>query len=156
LTSICKEGSFSADRYLKGTTSMNVAAQIGLSEESQGGADDWNAGNCPVRDVLNHIAGKWATLILQALAERPCRFGELRRLVPDISQRMLTQTLRDLQRDGYIDRTVFPTKPPSVEYSMTALGRSLYEPLERVLSWAADNHPAVKEARAKFDASELA
>ncbi|WP_296084974.1 helix-turn-helix domain-containing protein [uncultured Agrobacterium sp.] len=108
--------------------------------------------NCPVRDLLNHIGGKWSTLLLQALAERPYRFGELRRMVPDISQRMLTQTLRDLQRDGYIHREVFPTKPPSVEYSMTALGRSLYLPLSQVINWALDNHDAVKQARTKFDA----
>lgn len=116
----------------------------------------WDAGNCPVRDVMNQIAGKWSTLLLEALAQRPYRFGELRRLVPDISQRMLTQTLRDLQRDGYIDRQVFPTKPPSVEYSMTELGHSLFAPLSKVLAWAGDNHAAVKAARARFDASELA
>jgi DNA-binding HxlR family transcriptional regulator len=117
---------------------------------------NWDAGNCPVRDVMNQIAGKWSTLLMQALAERPYRFGELRRLVPDISQRMLTQTLRDLQRDGYIDRQVFPTKPPSVEYSMTDLGRSLFEPLSKVLIWASDNHAAVRAARMKFDETELA
>ena len=116
----------------------------------------WDAGNCPVRDVMNQIAGKWSTLILKALADKPYRFGELRRLVPDISQRMLTQTLRDLQRDGYIGREVFPTKPPSVEYRMTELGHSLFEPLSKVLDWAANNHSAVKAARVKFDESELA
>ncbi|MND44504.1 putative HTH-type transcriptional regulator YtcD [compost metagenome] len=115
----------------------------------------WDAGNCPVRDVMNQIAGKWSTLLLEALAQRPYRFGELRRLVPDISQRMLTQTLRDLQRDGYIDRQVFPTKPPSVEYRMTDLGHSFFAPLSKVLAWAGENHAAVKAARAKYDASEL-
>ncbi len=75
---------------------------------------------------MQQIGGKWSTLMLEALSQRPYRFGELRRMIPDISQRMLTQTLRDLQRDGYIEREVFPTKPPSVEYRMTDLGRSLY------------------------------
>lgn len=107
--------------------------------------------NCPVRDLLSHIGGKWSTLLLQALAERPYRFGELRRMVPDISQRMLTQTLRDLQRDGYIHREVFPTKPPSVEYSMTPLGRSLYRPLSEVINWALENHDAVVAARKRFE-----
>jgi DNA-binding HxlR family transcriptional regulator len=65
----------------------------------------------------------------------------------------LTQTLRNLQRDGYVDRQVFPTKPPSVEYSMTDLGRSLFEPLSKVLQWAEENHASVKAARARFDAS---
>jgi len=114
----------------------------------------WDAGNCPVRDVINQIAGKWSTLLLQALAEKPYRFGELRRLVPDISQRMLTQTLRDLQRDGYIEREVFPTKPPSVEYRMTDLGRSLFEPLSKVLQWATENHESVKAARLRYDQEE--
>ncbi|WP_245450442.1 winged helix-turn-helix transcriptional regulator [Neorhizobium sp. SOG26] len=112
--------------------------------------------NCPVRDVMDRIAGKWSTLLLEALAQRPYRFGELRRLVPDISQRMLTQTLRDLQRDGYIDRQVFPTKPPSVEYRMTDLGHSLFQPLAQVLLWAEQNHASVKAARQRYDESELA
>lgn len=107
--------------------------------------------NCPVRDLLSQIGGKWATLLLEALAEKPYRFGQLKRMVPDISQRMLTQTLRDLQRDGYIEREVFPTKPPSVEYRMTPLGRSLYEPLSKVILWALDNQQAVRAARVEFD-----
>lgn len=109
--------------------------------------------NCPVRDMMQQIGGKWSTLLLEALAQRPYRFGELRRMIPDISQRMLTQTLRDLQRDGYVDREVFPTKPPSVEYSMTELGRSLYQPLAQLLNWAEANHDAVRAARAHFDAT---
>ncbi|MGR9246977.1 winged helix-turn-helix transcriptional regulator [Rhizobium leguminosarum] len=108
-------------------------------------------GNCPVRDMMQQIGGKWSTLLLEVLADRPYRFGELRRMIPDISQRMLTQTLRDLQRDGYIDREVFPTKPPSVEYSMTELGRSLYQPLSQLLNWAEANHDAVRAARSQFD-----
>lgn len=132
----------------------NGAARKVAPDGQECGTSNWNAGNCPVRDVINQIAGKWSTLILQALAAQPYRFGELRRLVPDISQRMLTQTLRDLQRDGYIEREVFPTKPPSVEYRMTDLGRSLFEPLSKVLIWAEDNHAAIRAARTKFDASE--
>jgi DNA-binding HxlR family transcriptional regulator len=107
-----------------------------------------------VRDVVQNIFGKWTALLMMALAERPYRFGELRRLVPDISQRMLTQTLRDLQRDGYVHREVFPTKPPSVEYSLTDLGRSMFGPLHQLLQWAELNHAAVREARAGFDTDE--
>lgn len=110
--------------------------------------------NCPVRDLIAQIGGKWSTLLLEALAQKPYRFGELRRMVPDISQRMLTQTLRDLQRDGYVEREVFPTKPPSVEYRMTDLGRSLYGPLAQLLNWAEANHDAVRAARKKFDETE--
>lgn len=121
----------------------------------QGNFGDLNFDNCPVRDVLSQIGGKWATLLMEALADKPYRFGQLRRLVPDISQRMLTQTLRDLQRDGYVHREVFPTKPPSVEYSMTPLGRSLYEPVSQVVLWALNNHDAVRKARVRFDTHEL-
>jgi DNA-binding HxlR family transcriptional regulator len=118
--------------------------------ESGGG----NIANCPVRDVIQGISGKWNTLLMSALAEKPYRFGELRRLVPDISQRMLTQTLHDLQRDGYVHREVFPTKPPGVEYSLTDLGRSMFGPLHQLLLWAEFNHGAVRSARAAFDAVE--
>ena len=111
--------------------------------------------NCPVRDVLQQIGGKWATLLMTALAEKPHRFGALRRMVPDISQRMLTQTLRDLQRDGYVDRTVFATTPPSVEYRLTELGRSLYQPVALLLDWANANHEAVRAARSRFDEAAL-
>ncbi|MEB2843300.1 transcriptional regulator [Rhizobiales bacterium RZME27] len=131
---------------------MNTNVRIPQFVGKECDMSNWDAGNCPVRDVINQISGKWSTLLLQALAGRPYRFGELRRLVPDISQRMLTQTLRELQRDGYIDREVFPTKPPSVEYRMTELGMSLFLPLSQVLDWAEANHAAVKAARVRFDA----
>jgi DNA-binding HxlR family transcriptional regulator len=109
--------------------------------------------NCPVRDMMQQIGGKWATLMLEALSKRHYRFGELRRMIPDISQRMLTQTLRDLQRDGYVEREVFPTKPPSVEYRMTELGHSLYGTLALLLNWAEANHDAVRAARVRFDST---
>ena len=112
---------------------------------------DLDFSNCPVRDMMQQIGGKWSTLLLEVLAAESRRFGELRRMLPDISQRMLTQTLRDLQRDGYVNREVFPTKPPSVEYSMTDLGRSLYQPLSQLLNWAEANHDAVRAARSRFD-----
>lgn len=116
------------------------------------GNDTASLADCPVRSVIDHIGGKWSTLLLILLWERPYRFGELRRLVPDISQRMLTQTLRELQRDGYVLRTVFPTKPPSVEYRLTDLGQSLFKALAGLLEWAEMNFLAVREARQRFDA----
>lgn len=112
------------------------------------------AERCPVRTVIDQIGGKWTTLILLALAEQPYRFGALRRLVPDISQRMLTQTLRDLERDGYVLRSVFPTKPPSVEYRLTDLGQSLFSALGVLVTWAETHHQAVKAARARFDSRD--
>jgi DNA-binding HxlR family transcriptional regulator len=113
--------------------------------------------NCPVRNVLDVINGRWSPLLMMALAERPYRFGELRRLVPDISQRMLTQTLHELQRDGYVNREVFPTKPPGVEYSLTELGQSMFKALFVLIQWVEDNQSAVLGARREFDSErELA
>jgi DNA-binding HxlR family transcriptional regulator len=120
------------------------------------GVADGGLANCPIRNVVQNIFGKWSALLLMALAEKPYRFGELRRLVPDISQRMLTQTLRDLQRDGYVHREVFPTKPPSVEYSLTDLGRSMFDSLNMLLQWAETNFDGVRAARERFDAAEAA
>ena len=103
-----------------------------------------------VRDVMDHISGKWTSLLLFALAARPHRFGELKRAVPDISQRMLTQSLRDLQRDGLISRHVFATVPPSVEYRLTPLGESLMPALHGLMIWANAHHAAIRAARAAF------
>jgi DNA-binding HxlR family transcriptional regulator len=108
-------------------------------------------GNCPVRQVLDQVGSKWASLILMFLALRPHRFGELRRAVPDISQRMLTQTLRDLQRDGLISRAVFPTVPPSVEYSLTPMGESLLVPLIGLVDWAQNHLSGITAAREAYD-----
>jgi DNA-binding HxlR family transcriptional regulator len=120
----------------------------------RGEADEASAPlTCPVRDVLHRVGDKWSTLILSVLAARPQRFGALRRSIPDISQRMLTQTLRNLQREGLLDRRVFPTKPPSVEYSLTALGTSLLALLHELIRWADANRAEVHRARARFDAA---
>ncbi|WP_318011323.1 winged helix-turn-helix transcriptional regulator [Brenneria tiliae] len=107
---------------------------------------------CPVRDVLDRIGDKWSTLLIVALAAGPRRFNNLRRLVPDISKRMLTQTLRDLERDGLITRHVFATKPPSVEYRLSELGRSLLDPLDVLIAWADERHEDIRLARRRFDA----
>ena len=110
--------------------------------------------NCPVRVVLAPLGSKWSPLVLQLLSERPYRFSELRRLVPDISQRMITQTLRDLERDGYVQREVLPTKPPSVTYSLTPMGHSLFDSYRHLLQWADANHDAVLAARAEFEGNQ--
>ncbi|MEC9344194.1 MAG: helix-turn-helix domain-containing protein [Pseudomonadota bacterium] len=107
--------------------------------------------NCPVRDVLDNVAGKWNSLLLLALLDGAKRFSALKREIPDISQRMLTQTLRDLERDGYISRTVYPTKPPSVEYALTGLGRSFLEVMRPLVAWSTQNHAAIRAARDAFD-----
>ena len=116
--------------------------------------ESFDAGNCPVRDVLGQLGDKWSTLIIGLLGEKAHRFGELRRSIPDISQRMLTQTLKDLQRDGLVDRTVFATVPPSVEYKLTPLGRSLLSPLGMLIEWAETHHGAIRLARQAYESGE--
>jgi DNA-binding HxlR family transcriptional regulator len=108
---------------------------------------------CPIRNVLDRIGDKWTSLTLVALAATPRRFSELHRIMPDISKRMLTQTLRGLERDGLATRHVFPTKPPSVEYRLSPLGRSVLGPLAALIEWADQNYPTIREARAQFDAA---
>jgi len=111
------------------------------------------SGNCPVRELLDRIADKWTTLIIGILgqAEGPVRFGELRRSVAGISQKMLAQTLRDLERDGLVTRTLYPEIPPRVEYSLTPLGRTLDEPLSALARWAQRHMPEVRAAQETFD-----
>lgn len=114
-------------------------------------AAGFDAAACPVRNVLDRIGDKWTMLTLAALAATPRRFSELHRIMPDISKRMLTQTLRDLERDGLATRHVFPTKPPRVEYRLSLLGQSVLEPLATLVRWAEDNHSNIRTARARFD-----
>jgi DNA-binding HxlR family transcriptional regulator len=120
--------------------------------------DRWNAavglpGPCPVRDVLDKIGDKWSMLLVMTLAAGPRRFNQLHREVPDISQKMLTQTLRDLQRDGLVLRQVFDTKPPSVEYRLSELGHSLIVPFGTLIEWANQSISGINEARTAFDRS---
>lgn len=114
-------------------------------------AESGGAVHCPVRDVLDRIGDKWSILMIMTLAARPQRFSELHRAVRDISKRMLTQTLRDLERDGLITRHVFPTKPPSVEYGLSPLGRSLLEPMAGLIEWADRRYSDIHAARVRFD-----
>lgn len=108
-------------------------------------------GTCPVRHVLDRIGDKWSMLLVMTLASGPRRFNQLHREIPDISQKMLTQTLRDLQRDGLVARRVFDTKPPSVEYQLTELGQSLIVPFGHLIEWANASIPAIEVSRASFD-----
>lgn len=108
--------------------------------------------NCPVRKVLDHVAAKWTTLVLLELVDSPRRFNALGRLLPDISKRMLTQTLRELERDGIVRRQVFDTAPPSVEYSLTSLGQTLIPPLLGLVDWAEANQTTINSAQQTYDA----
>ena len=110
-------------------------------------------GDCRVvSETLARIGDKWTVLVVELLRDGPIRFNEIRRAVNGISQRMLTLTLRELERDGLVTRTVYPTIPPRVEYELTKLGRTLYEPLASVAAWVRENRPTIEAARKAFDA----
>ncbi|MDE2445813.1 MAG: helix-turn-helix transcriptional regulator [Alphaproteobacteria bacterium] len=110
---------------------------------------------CPVRDVLDRVGDKWSALVVRELSVGPRRFGVQRRSIEDISQRMLTETLRNLQRDGFISRTVIPVSPPQVEYALTDLGLSLQHALGGLARWSEQNHAAIRQARVAFDQTQL-
>jgi DNA-binding HxlR family transcriptional regulator len=104
-----------------------------------------------ISDVLARIGDKWSVLVVSRLGERPLRFNELRRSIGGISQRMLTLTLRGLERDGLVTRTVFATVPPRVDYALTALGRDLLAPVSALGEWATRNQAKIANARERFD-----
>lgn len=108
--------------------------------------------DCPIRDVLDRMGDAWSVLVLIELAKGPCRFNALLRVVGGISQRMLSVTLRTLERDGIVARRVLPLTPPQVEYSLTEVGQSLNDTLATLRQWAVQNQAAVRQARAAYDA----
>lgn len=136
--------------------------QHASAAEIMDAVEDWRAiaarpdgvlEDCPVRGVLDKLGDKWSMLIVLTLSGGKLRFNELRRRIPDISQKMLTQTLRELQRDGLVARHVHPTVPPSVEYELSALGASLLIPFGHLVVWAETNGEAIARARSQFDAA---
>jgi DNA-binding HxlR family transcriptional regulator len=108
---------------------------------------------CPTREALNLIADKWSALLVRLLGERSHRFNELRRTVGGISPKVLAERLRDLERDGIVYRTVYQSVPPSVEYGLTPLGKSLHAPLNAVTHWAERHIRGIHAARARYDGS---
>lgn len=109
--------------------------------------------NCmAAREVLNIVGDKWSVLVVERLGREPRRFSELKRSIEGISQRMLTLTLRNLERDGLLTRTVFPTIPPRVDYALTPLGRTLLEPVQALAAWALAHREQMQAARDRFDA----
>jgi DNA-binding HxlR family transcriptional regulator len=105
-----------------------------------------------VADVLARIGDKWTVYVVRLLSDGSMRFNEIKRAIPAISQRMLTLTLRGLERDGLVTRTIYPTIPPRVDYELTDLGRTLIETLGALGTWAVANRASVEKARASFDA----
>lgn len=114
---------------------------------------DNDVDNCPIRQVLSQVTGKWQMLIVLALEDGGLRFGALKRTVGDITQRVLTENLRKLERDGYLTRTVDAGPPVSVTYALTETGEELMEHLKTFTAWAAQTHPRVRMARSAFDAT---
>ena len=113
----------------------------------------WQVENCPVRTILDRFGDKWSILVIMILGEyETLRFNELNKLIEDVSQKMLTVTLRTLEADGLVKRTIYPEVPPRVEYELTPLGRSLVPYVHSLTDWAKKNMPAIQKSRKKFSA----
>lgn len=110
----------------------------------------------PVREILERIGDRWSVAVVRTLGMRKMRFSELRRALDGISQKVMTSTLRGLERDGLVTRTQFPTIPPSVEYELTELGRDLWVPISALGQWAQQNRARIEAARADFDERQSA
>ena len=131
---------------------METMPDLMLDEDHLG---DLYSADCPCRDILDLVASKWSTLIIGVLENEPHRFGQLKRAVPGITQKMLTQTLRRLEKDGLVHREVHAQmRPPQVEYSLTDLGQSITEPLGAIRDWSEQHLPDVRRARRRFDELE--
>ncbi|MBX9760040.1 MAG: helix-turn-helix transcriptional regulator [Beijerinckiaceae bacterium] len=111
-----------------------------------------DGGLCPIRQILAKVMGKWQSLILLSLEDGPQRFSSVKRLIGDITQRVLTENLRDLERDGYITRDVRPGPPVEVHYQLTALGEDLVVRFKLLVSWAADHYDRITANRQAYDA----
>jgi DNA-binding HxlR family transcriptional regulator len=111
---------------------------------------------CPIRNVLDEVGNKWSLLVMLSLVGRRRRFMDVKRSIGDITQRVLTQTLRKLERDGYVSREVYPTSPPTVEYWLTPMGESLLEPMGKLVAWANKHFGKVMDSRKRFDTANPA
>jgi DNA-binding HxlR family transcriptional regulator len=118
---------------------------------SADGRYDVLAAACPTRQIVNRIGDRWSLLVLYALEHGTLRFQELRRTVEGVSQKMLTQTLRTLERDGLVERTIYASVPPKVEYSLTPLGHGLADRITSIREWAYANIDEIEDARREFD-----
>ncbi|GAA2607385.1 helix-turn-helix domain-containing protein [Streptomyces violaceus] len=107
--------------------------------------------DCQVRQILDRIADKWSLLVIALLENRRLRFTELRREIDGVSQRMLTVTLRSLERDGLVKRTVHPVVPPRVEYELTSLGRTLHTTIQSLVTWTEEHQDEIAAARTAYD-----
>ena len=120
--------------------------------QSQCGAFDVYDQGCPARVVLDHLGDKWALLVLDRLRDGPVRFNQVRRDIKGVSQKVLSQVLKRLERDGMVSRTAFPTVPVTVEYALTELGQTLTARVGPLLHWAEENMPQIRAAQDSYDA----
>lgn len=112
--------------------------------------------SAPHRELLDQVLDKWSLSVLNELCERPCRFSQLRRAIPAVSQKSLTATLRRLERNGIIERKLLSSRPVAIEYRITPLGKTLRHPIDVLLEWAAAHMPDIEQARKTFDVQDLA
>lgn len=105
----------------------------------------------PHRELLDQVLDKWSLLVLNELCDQPLRFGELRQIIPSVTPKSLTATLRRLERNGIIERVVLGTRPVAVQYRITPLGKTFRAPVEGILQWAAEQMPLIEQARERFD-----
>jgi DNA-binding HxlR family transcriptional regulator len=133
-------------------THTNVPSMVSTPLPSPVQAGDYQ--RCPVTEALRRVGDKWSVLVMVLLGKRAYRFNELQREIETISQRMLTRTLRGLEADGLVHREVFPTVPPSVEYRLTPLGRTLLTPLSALADWVVEHQPEIAAARGGVDTDQ--
>jgi DNA-binding HxlR family transcriptional regulator len=133
-------------------TAVAVDAAELFARIEKGGVHAVSESCRPITEILARVGDKWSVMIVRLLGFGPKRFNEIKRAINGISQRMLTLTLRGLERDGLVTRTVFPTIPPRVDYELTDLGRSLFPPIDALGAWAFENRHEIEAARARFDA----
>lgn len=132
----------------------------GAGQELGRGGQDFDISNwdvregCEVRQILDRVADKWSLLAIAHLERRTLRFSELRRLIDGISQRMLTVTLRQLERDGLVRRTVYPVVPPRVEYELTPMGATLHTTIRALVDWTEGHQQEIAKARAEYDSRQ--
>ena len=131
-----EDGTSTRPRHMKGTTSLPRPKETAT---------------CELRDLLDRLADKWSLLVVELLGHRTLRFTELKHQIDGISQRMLTLTLRNLERDGLVTRTVYPVVPPRVDYELTPLGRSLLDAVQPLVEWARSHRPRITSARTDYD-----
>jgi DNA-binding HxlR family transcriptional regulator len=146
------QGTQREPKHMKVTGTAPASRTASLESQLKTHVENGLQHSCkPVADILVRVGDKWSVLIIMLLGSGTKRFNEMRRLIHGISQRMLTLTLRSLERDGLVTRTVFPTIPPRVDYTLTELGTSLLLPISGLGEWAFANRAKVESARARFD-----